>query len=149
MVRSQRPTDERIAEAKEAVDECNQKIQAYEDLQTELKEAENVGDTRLSKLFHECRTHSKDNWSSASAFLNIEDGKVVVDHVSKIREGSWRPETKRQYDTVLSHGIRPFLESDMFKTLIDRRLSDRVQRIYEKKYDKEQLIKDLERQSKR
>lgn len=97
------------------IEATNAEIEAIEALEDEIKNADAIGDTRLSGLFHEARTTSKGHWKKVSAFCNIEDGEIVVDHLDKLSDGRWSPETRNRYDLVISVGIRPFMDSAEFR----------------------------------
>lgn len=112
----------RAEEQREKADEYEAVLEALEELRDEVLEADQIGETRLSKLFHEARTSRKSSWKKATAFVDVEDGEAVVDSVAKIREGRWAPETTKPHDAVVSVGIRPFMETDVFKSMIRDRL---------------------------
>jgi len=111
MAASHRSSDD--VEAK--IDATNAEIAAIEALEDEIDNAETIGETRLSGLFHEARTTSKGHWKKVSAFCNIEDGEIVVETLDKLSDGRWSPETRNRYDVVISVGIRPFMESSEFR----------------------------------
>jgi hypothetical protein len=104
------------SEARERAAEYRERSRALAELRDEVLEADSIGETRLSKLFHEARTNRPDNWSAVTAFIDVEDGEAVVSKVSKLREGDWTPETRKRHDALISIGIRPFMDSDMFRT---------------------------------
>lgn len=118
MAASHRSSDD--VEAK--IEATNAEIAAIEDLEDEIKNAETIGETRLSGLFHEARTTSKGHWKTVSAFCNIEDGEIVVDHLDKLSAGGWSPETRNRYDVILSVGVRPFMATDDFQNRIENEL---------------------------
>jgi hypothetical protein len=97
---------------------------AYDRLTSALESAERIGETRLSKLFHEARTTRKGHWKTVSAFCRISESEesdeavVEVDHLDKLSEGRWRPEVRRRYDLVLSVPVRPFMEADTFRSYV-------------------------------
>ena len=93
----------------------SEEVTAIEEVEQELQNADSIGDTRLSKLFHEARTTSNDHWQTVSAFCNIIDGELTVDHLDKLSAGRWSPETRQRYDVIISVGIRPFMRPDDFK----------------------------------
>jgi len=90
-------------------------IEAIEALENEIQNAETIGETRLSGLFHEARTTKKGHWKTVSAFCNIENGELVVDHLDKLSDGRWSPQTRNRYDVILSTGVIPFMESERFR----------------------------------
>jgi len=114
MAASHRSSDD--VEAK--IEATNAEIEAIEALEDEIQNADAIGDTRLSGLFHEARTTSARHWKTVSAFCNIEDGEIVVDHLDKLSDGRWSPETRNRYDVVLHVGIRPFMSSSEFRQTI-------------------------------
>jgi len=65
MAASHRSSDD--VEAK--IEATNAEIAAIEALEDEIDNAETIGETRLSGLFHEARTTKKGHWKTASAFL--------------------------------------------------------------------------------
>lgn len=100
---------------REKANDCERQIEALEALRNEVLEADRIGETRLSELFHEARTSRPDVWKSATAFINIVDGEAVVDHVEKLRDGYWSPETRDRFDALISVGVRPFMDSATFR----------------------------------
>jgi len=114
------PSQKAEIEAKLA--EINAEIEAIEALEEEIRTADTIGDTRLSKLFHEARTTSASYWSTATAFCQIEDGEVVVKSLDKLSDGRWAPETRHRFDVILSVGIRPFMSSELFIDAIESEL---------------------------
>ena len=114
------------SELRETADEYDATADALEELREEVMEADQIGDTRLSKLFHEARTNRPDTWKSVTAFIDIEDGEDVVDSVSKLRDGRWAPETRSRHDALVSVGVRPFMEADIFKSLVRDDLEQRI-----------------------
>lgn len=119
--------ESRIEKLREDIDEYEARLAAIEDLRDEVLEADSIGETRLSGLFHEARTNRPDDWSTATAFVTVEDGEARVEEVSKLRDGRWTPETRSRYDHTISVGIRPFMESDDFRGRIRGELSQAVQ----------------------
>lgn len=115
---------QRADENREIADRLEAKADALEALLEEIKTAETIGETRLSKLFHEARTTSKRQWSTVTAFVDIEDGEAEVRSIDKLSAGTWSPETRERYDLVLSVGIRPFMDSEMFVDTISWKLED-------------------------
>ena len=113
-----RSHETQATEAREKATELETEIEALEDLRDEVLDADRIGDTRLSKLFHEARTTRKGHWKTVSAFIRIEDGEAVVDHLDKLSDGHWSPETRQRYDAIIGVGVRPFMESAMFKSMV-------------------------------
>ena len=120
-------SQQRIDEAREKAEQYEAEAEALEALRDEVLNADRIADTRLSGLFHEARTTRKGYWKSVHAFVNIgEDGKVVVDSLDKLSDGYWSPETRDRYDAILSVPVRPFMETDMFKSIIRDEISQAV-----------------------
>lgn len=139
-----RSHQERAEEMREKADEYEAEIEALEALKEEVQTAERIGDTKLSSLFHEARTNRAGTWTKASAFVNIEDGEAVVEKVSKLREGRWAPRTRDRYDAVISVGVRPFMETDVFKSLVRDSLSQQIMGARSSYQNAQQRAEDLE-----
>lgn len=122
-----RSRQERAEEQREKAKQYDVVATALEDLRDEVNNADSIGETRLSELFHEARTNRPDIWKSASAFVDIEDGEAVVKDVSKLRDGRWAPEVRDRHDAVVSVGVRAFMETDIFKSLARDDLHQRIQ----------------------
>lgn len=116
----------RAAEKREKANEYDAVADALEALREEVMEADRIGDTQLSKLFHEARTNRPDAWKSATAFIDIEDGEAVVDSVSKLRDGRWSPETRNRHDALVTVGVRPFMGTSEFKAAVRDDLEQRI-----------------------
>lgn len=105
------------------IEDKQQEIDAIAELEIEIMESDSIGETRLSGLFHEARTTSADHWSSVSAFCQIEDGEVVVDHLDKLSDGRWAPEVRDRYDVIIGVSIRPFMDSQQFRHAVESEIS--------------------------
>lgn len=137
----------RAENAREKADEYEAVAEALEELREEVLEADQIGETRLSKLFHEARTNRKSTWNKATAFVDIEDGEAVVDSVSKLRDGRWSPETTKQHDAVVSVGIRPFMATDVFQSMVRDSLEQAIRGNRQNAGDAEKRAEDLERRA--
>lgn len=113
-----RSHQDRAAEAEQKANDYQIQKDALTDLKTEVMNADRIGETRLSKLFHEARTTRKGHWKSVHAFITINDGVAEVDHLDKLTDGYWPPETRNRYNAIVSVGVRPFMETDIFKSLV-------------------------------
>jgi len=116
-------TNDTTDELREKEAEYQAEYRAYDELKSELEEAERVGETRLSELFHEART-TRSHWKTVSAFCRVSESdesgeaEVEVDHIDKLSDGRWSPETRQRYDLVLSVPVQPFMEADGFRSYV-------------------------------
>lgn len=133
------------AEHRQRAEEYEAQIDALEDLRHEVMEADSIGDTRLSELFHEARTNRPDVWNSATAFIVVEDGEAVVDHVSKLREGSWSPETRDRFDALISVGVRPFMDTAEFRDWVDYQVQEAIQGASQNAHHARETAEHIER----
>lgn len=136
-------TANQVEELREKVTVYEATAQALEDLRDEVREADSIGETRLSKLFHEARTSRKRTWKSATAFIDIEDGEAVVDSVSKIRDGRWTPETLAAHDTTITVPVRPFMDTQMFRRAVADRINQTLQGVQGNQADAERMIEQI------
>lgn len=109
------------------IEELRNEIEVLEDLDEDVQDADSIAETVLSELFHEARTTSKRHWKSASAFVNIDEDGIDVDHVEKISDGHWSPETRNRYDAIVSVPILPFMVTPEFKQAVRAELRQQIQ----------------------
>ena len=88
-----------------------------EDIRDDVLEADSLGDTEFSELFHQART-SKENWSKATAFCDCGGDAVTVERVGRLLDGEWSPETRRNYDFVVSLPVQSFMPTETARRLI-------------------------------
>jgi hypothetical protein len=144
-----RSHEERAEEQREKAAEYDAVADALEQLRDELLEADSIGETRLSELCHEARTNRPDTWNSATAFVDVDEGEAVVDSVSKLREGSWSPETRDRYDALVSVGVRPFMETSMFRSWAGDDLRQAIQGARQNAQQARRAADDIERLAER
>lgn len=94
-------------------------IAALEELREELEQADTVGDTRLSKLFHEARTADTNIYSGATCSLGLEDKAYVID-ITKTRPGEHLRDTPGF--AAVGCPVKPFMTGERFVDIIDERL---------------------------
>lgn len=95
---------------------------ALEKLQDEMRDADSIGETRLSGLFHEARTSSERTWSRATAFLDVEGSEAMVSTVAKIRDGRWAPQTRDAHSVEVTVPVCSFMSSDEFRRIAVQRI---------------------------
>ncbi len=113
------------SDASSEIDAASDKIAALEALRDDMQTADSVGETRLSAFFHKVRT-SSNKTKRVTAFYNVEDRRVVVDHVSKLSAGTWSPQTRDAFDGLLSMSVQPFMSAADFFERIDEELSQEI-----------------------
>jgi len=139
----------RAEEAREQAAEYEAHADALKALRDEVVEGDSIGETRLAELFHEVRTSSPRSWDSATAFIDINDGEAVVDHVSRLREGSWSPETRDRFDALVSISIDPFQSTKEFKQVARFNLNQKIDGAQQNAASARRRAKDAERLAER
>lgn len=99
------------------IEQLQKERRLIEEMRDNVQEADSLGDTQFSELFHEART-SKNNWSKATAFCDCGGDSVTVENVGRLLEGEWSPETRRNYDFAVSLPVRPFMSTDVARRQI-------------------------------
>jgi len=122
---SQSQTD--TSELENKLETVAAEVEALETLQEEIKTCGGIGDTILSGLFHEARTDSGQHWKKVTAFCNIEDGELVVDHTDKLSDGRWAPQTRKAHDVLISVRVQPFMSTEEFKHKVESDLQQAIQ----------------------
>ncbi|WP_137289912.1 hypothetical protein [Natronorubrum halophilum] len=98
---------------------------ALEDLRDEV--AENpIKDSRLETLFDEATTSDPQIWTIVTAFLDIEDGDVVVTEESKLARGKWAPEIVDDCDAMLTVDVTYGQMPDEFKYTVLKKLDGKI-----------------------
>jgi len=102
----------------------------------ELRNADSLVDTQFSKLFHEARTTTPDNYrtngySGVTAQVRVSNGDIEVSNPVKTRQGEHLRGTD-SYDGKVSLVVKPFMETRTAKDEIVRQLKA-LQRGYSQK----------------
>ncbi len=93
----------------------------------EVKDADSLGETKFSKLFHEARTSTPDNhrtngYSSVTVQVRIQDGEFQVHSKPvKTRQGE-RLRGTDSWDAKVSLTVKPFMEARIARNEIIRQL---------------------------
>ena len=94
-----------------------------------VRNADSLGDTKFSKLFHEARTTTPDNirtngYSGVSLQVRVRDGEFEV-HESpvKTRQGEHLRGTDA-WDYIVSIPVKPFMDTRTARQEIVRQLKD-------------------------
>jgi len=88
-----------------------------EEIRDDVLEADALGDTPFSELFHEART-SKENWSKATAFCDCGGEEVTVERVGRLLDGEWSPETRQKYDFTVTLPVTSFMRTEVARRRI-------------------------------
>ncbi|WP_121742606.1 hypothetical protein [Natronorubrum halophilum] len=98
---------------------------ALEDLRDEV--AENpIKDSRLETLFDEATTSDPQIWTIVTAFLDLEDGDLVVTEESKLARGKWAPEIVDDCDAMLTVDVTYGQMPDEFKYTVLKKLDGKI-----------------------
>ncbi|QKY20649.1 hypothetical protein B4589_009755 [Halolamina sp. CBA1230] len=100
-------------------EQLKNEMAALEELREELEQAESIGDTRLSELFHEARTADTDIYSGATCILGLEDEAYPTD-VIKTRPGEHLRDNPGF--AAVSCPAKPFMTSERFVDIVDEQL---------------------------
>jgi hypothetical protein len=92
---------------------------------TNVKEAETLGETEFSKLFHEARTSSSQTFNGVSVPVKVNEGEIVdIGNVVKTRKGEHFHVRDSCWDNVISLPVRPFMETKVAKPHINRQIKE-------------------------
>jgi hypothetical protein len=97
-----------------------------EEIRDDVLEADALGDTPFSELFHEART-SKENWSKVSAFCDCGGEEVTIEAVDRLLNGEWSPETRQNYDFIISLPVVAFMSTEVARRHIIDELMQALQ----------------------
>ena len=92
-----------------------------EDTCDDVVNADTLGDTPFSEVFHVART-SKTYWNKATAFCDCGGEEVTVEAVKRLRKGERSPELREKYDFTVSIPVRAFMDTETAR----RRIADQL-----------------------
>jgi hypothetical protein len=89
-----------------------------------VKDADSLGETKFSKLFHEARTTGRNRATGVSLQVRVKDGKFEVhDSPVKTRQGEHLRGTDA-WDSIISIPVKPFMDTRTARQEIVRQLRD-------------------------
>jgi len=94
-----------------------------------VRDADSLGDTKFSKLFHEARTTGRDRATGVTLQVRVRDGEFEVhDSPVKTRQGEHLRGTDA-WDRKISLPVKAFMQTRTARQEIVRQLKD-IQRNY-------------------
>ena len=101
--------------------EANKAEVVAEQIET-VKEADSLGDTQFSKLFHEARTTGRNRATGVTLQVRVKDGEFEVhDKPVKTRQGEHLRGTNA-WDSMVSLPVKPFMDTGTARDEIVRQL---------------------------
>jgi hypothetical protein len=89
-----------------------------------VKEADSLGETQFSKLFHEARTTGRDRATGVSLQVRVRDDEFEVhSEPVKTRQGEHLRGTDA-WDSIISIPVKPFMDTRTARQEIVRQLRD-------------------------
>ncbi len=94
-----------------------------------IRNADTIGETKFSKLFHEARTTTPsgvrtNGYSGVSVQIRVKDGELQVHNDPvKTRQGEHLRGTDK-WDSIISIPVKPFMETRTAKNEITRQLKE-------------------------
>ena len=87
-----------------------------------VRNAESLGETQFSKLFHDARTTGRNRATGVSLQVRVRDGEFEVhDNPVKTRQGEHLRGTDA-WDSIISIPVKPFMDTQTAKQEIVRQL---------------------------
>ena len=114
--------------------EANEAVEVVENTINTVKNADNLGETPFSTLFHEARTTGRNRATGVSLQVRVRDGEFEVhDDPVKTRQGEHLRGTDA-WDAIISIPVKPFMDTQTARDEILRQLRV-VKRTYLRKRD--------------
>jgi hypothetical protein len=95
-----------------------------QELITTIKNSDSLAETPFSQLFHKSRTTSPRVWNSVTVPIRLNDGNIEVGDTVKTRQGEHFHVRNSSWDTTVSLGIKPFLDTRTARQEIVRQLKE-------------------------